>query len=220
MGLDMYLFKYPRYKNATAKDVDVICNYLSWKGTKYEDKYTFEEWCGHEESEIRPDFLKFYTPHYITRYPAWDTEHGYGYKTINEEIGYWRKSNQIHNWFVNNVQNGIDDCGSYEVDEYQLQKLLDICKHIVDIAIMGSASIKTGYKFSNGTTTPIYGDGEKIVNAEEISKLLPTTSGFFFGGTDYDNFYMDDIKQTINILEKVLEETDFEKEAVVYSASW
>jgi len=29
---------------------------------------------------------------------------------IVEEVGYWRKANQIHNWFVENVQNGIDEC--------------------------------------------------------------------------------------------------------------
>ena len=28
---------------------------------------------------------------------------------------YWRKANQIHNWMVNNVQDGNDDCGLYEV---------------------------------------------------------------------------------------------------------
>lgn len=39
---------------------------------------------------------------------------------------YWRKSNQIHNWFVKNVQNGVDDCGDYYVDVEQLQELLKL----------------------------------------------------------------------------------------------
>ena len=26
------------------------------------------------------------------------------------EAAYWRKANQIHNWFVENIQDGEDDC--------------------------------------------------------------------------------------------------------------
>ena len=29
------------------------------------------------------------------------------------EIGYWRKSNQIHKWFVDNIQEGVDNCATY-----------------------------------------------------------------------------------------------------------
>jgi hypothetical protein len=46
-------------------------------------------------------------------------------KVKTEEVGYWRKANQIHNWFVNHVQNGVDDCGSYLVTKKQLQELYD-----------------------------------------------------------------------------------------------
>jgi hypothetical protein len=38
--------------------------------------------------------------------------------------GYWRKANQIHKWFVENVQDGVDDCKRYYVDDSQLQALL------------------------------------------------------------------------------------------------
>ena len=46
--------------------------------------------------------------------------------TIKEEVGYWRKANAIHNWFVDNVQDGNDDCGYYWVGKEDLQKLLDV----------------------------------------------------------------------------------------------
>ena len=29
-------------------------------------------------------------------------------KYVVEEVGYWRKANQIHRWFVENVQKGED----------------------------------------------------------------------------------------------------------------
>lgn len=37
------------------------------------------------------------------------------YAEVKFEIGYWRKANHIHNWFIKNVQNGKDDCSVYEV---------------------------------------------------------------------------------------------------------
>lgn len=54
-------------------------------------------------------------------------------------------------------------------------------------------------------------------NHELASELLPTQSGFFFGGTDYDEGYYHDIEYTINILETILKDNsgDF-----YYRASW
>lgn len=49
-------------------------------------------------------------------------------------------------------------------------------------------------------------------------KLLPTQDGFFFGHTDYDEWYFDDIESTIWQIDKALklpEEWDF-----TYRASW
>jgi hypothetical protein len=50
---------------------------------------------------------------------------------IEEEVGYWRKANQIHSWFVQNVQNGNDDCKQYYVDDNKLQELSDNCKAVL-----------------------------------------------------------------------------------------
>jgi hypothetical protein len=47
-------------------------------------------------------------------------------KTLVAEIGYWRKANAIHRWFVDNVQEGNDDCGDYRVEKEQLRELLGI----------------------------------------------------------------------------------------------
>ena len=43
--------------------------------------------------------------------------------SIEKEMGYWRKANQIHNWFVNNVQRGEDNCGTYYVSREDLKQL-------------------------------------------------------------------------------------------------
>lgn len=51
----------------------------------------------------------------------------------------------------------------------------------------------------------------------QAETLLPTQSGFFFGSTDYDENYYEDVKVTIQVLEKILAEPgDF----YYYQASW
>lgn len=212
MGLDMYLNKYPRYKDATADDFNMIENYLEWKESN--KNCTFEEWCGGDESKVRTDLIDFYKQKKYTRHFDWD------YDTIFTEIAYWRKANEIHNYFVEYVQHGVDDCGTYDVSKKQLEDLLYKCKEVERIAVLEKSKVVNGYTFENGKEIPMYEDGEVIANAEEVAAILPTQGGFFFGSTDYDKYYMEDIKYTIDILEKILEETDFDTEAVCYHSSW
>lgn len=51
--------------------------------------------------------------------------------SIREEVAYWRKANAIHQWFVDNVQNGEDNCGTYFVSADNLRKLVDICNKVL-----------------------------------------------------------------------------------------
>lgn len=45
---------------------------------------------------------------------------------------YWRKANAIHRWFVENVQDGADDCGMYDVSPQHLRLLRDTCQQVLD----------------------------------------------------------------------------------------
>ena len=214
----MYLNKYPRYKDATADDFVMVDNYISWK--ERGQKYTFDEWCGGDESKVRTDLIDFYKQKKYTRHFDWDKDDSFAYDTIFTEIAYWRKANEIHNYFVEYVQHGVDDCRTYDVSKKQLDDLLYKCKEVERIAVLEKSKVVNGYTFENGKEIPMYEDGEVIVNAEEVAAILPTQGGFFFGSTDYDKYYMEDIKYTIDILEKILEETDFDTEAVCYHSSW
>ena len=108
-------------------------------------------------------------------------------KYIIEEAGYWRKANQIHNWFVENIQKGVDNCGDYYVDTDDLEKLLDVCE-----------KVKADHSLAD--------------------TLLPSASGFFFGGTEYDEWYFTDIDNTIEILKEAL--ADESDSSYYYSSSW
>lgn len=51
---------------------------------------------------------------------------------IQAEIMYWRKANQIHNWFVTNVQNGVDECQESYVAPGQLVDLRDLIAETIN----------------------------------------------------------------------------------------
>lgn len=111
---------------------------------------------------------------------------------IIEEVGYWRKFNALHNWFVMNCQNGDDDCGEHYVSEEQLKELLETLNKVKEFK-----------------SDPIN---------EELRNLLPTQSGFFFGGTEYDEYYFDEVERTIEMISELLTEEgsgDF-----YYNSSW
>jgi hypothetical protein len=112
--------------------------------------------------------------------------------TISLTVGYWRKDNHIHNWFVNNVQRGVDDCGKYEVEREELEKLcdllLDLLKHRGD---------------------------EEYANTH-----LPTSAGFFFGSTEYDHDYWQSIDETYKMIFTLLKKTENTTWEFYYQSSW
>ncbi len=214
MGLDMYLNRMPRYKNTTAHEVSAIEEYFDWQkakaeGSEYAD-CTLEKWCGIDESELpNKDIIDYYK------------EHKYGYGRIIEQVGYWRKANQIHNWFVEHVQDGEDDCAyHHECTREVLEELLETCKTVLDSCVMTYGKVHNGDKGTPNGWEPIYEDGKIIIDSSIAEELLPSCSGFFFGGTDYDEYYVNDIVETIKILEEVLATTDFDTQAIYYISSW
>ncbi len=59
-----------------------------------------------------------------------------------------------------------------------------------------------------------------LANKKKAQELLPTQNGFFFGGTDYDEWYMGDIQYTVDRFKKILSDPAFEKSDFYYQSSW
>lgn len=134
-----------------------------------------------------------------------------------EDAGTWRKANAIHNWFVNNVQEGNDDCKSYYVSTDDLQELLDLVNKVLKTITTAKGKVANGYSFKDGKQTPILEDGITITNPKVCEKLLPTQEGFFFGMTGYDQYYIEDLKYTKKILMAALKDKEAE---FYYQSSW
>ena len=52
--------------------------------------------------------------------------------SVVEEVMYWRKFNALHKWFVDNVQEGVDDCKESFVDESDLKMLLETLTYVYE----------------------------------------------------------------------------------------
>jgi len=138
---------------------------------------------------------------------------------IVEEVGRWRKANHIHKWFVDNVQDGNDDCKDYYVSGQQLTSLRDICREVIKASELVDGKVTNGYHLdSHGNRVAIQSEGRVIKDATVANKLLPTQSGFFFGGTEYDEYYLQDVIDTEEMLTKLIEE-DLNGD-YYYSSSW
>lgn len=90
-----------------------------------------------------------------------------GYKE-STEIGYWRKANAIHRWFVENCQDGIDNCATYYVDEEDLRELRELCKMVLRKKNKASEILPTQEGFFFGVTD--YGE-DYIYDLEETIKI-------------------------------------------------
>ena len=139
---------------------------------------------------------------------------------IECEMMCWRKANAIHKWFVDNVQDGKDDCGEYYVSREKLTELFNICNIVLEKSKVENGKVHNGttYTLENGRVEN-YIDGKVIVNAHVAQEFLPTTSGFFFGNTDYDEYYIQDIEYTAKELTKILASPK-DDGTFYYSSSW
>lgn len=193
MGLDMYLRKTSHTSDIDILDIKIHDN--NWKTGSVlirEDSEKVILPCLYHVNNIT---LKDGTSYYVSTieetdsltvtFKGWDeavedspmqliTVDKDSIDTINYTYAYWRKANQIHNWFVQNVQNGTDDCGEYEVSGSKLLELVKLCEEVSEVH-------STNYSDTH----------------------LPTVDGFFFGGTSYDDYYYDTTRDTVDMLRNV-----------------
>jgi hypothetical protein len=107
---------------------------------------------------------------------------------------YWRKANQIHGWFVNELADGVDECQPIRVTRDNLVDLHSICGQLIDTR-----------------------------STELANELLPPTPGFFFGAYEIDEYYWRDIEETHEQLTELLDEITEDNRwnySIEYQASW
>ena len=112
--------------------------------------------------------------------------------SIREEVAYWRKAYAIHNWFIQNCADGVDDCRPVYVAPSKLIELCKICEDILKEP-----------------------EGRKRDSAAE--SMLPTCAGVFSGGTKYNEWYYQQLQNTVDMLKNIDEHAT---DDYYYQASW
>lgn len=140
---------------------------------------------------------------------------------LSVTAAYWRKANAIHNWFVENVQDGRDECQRSYVTREQLRELQAACRKVLDAVELVPGKIHTGTSITKGEVKQHFEDGQVLNEAaiKVAEEVLPTTSGFFFGSTDYNEWYVEELRDTISQIDRVLENAP-DSASLYYTASW
>jgi len=119
-------------------------------------------------------------------------------KTVSIEAMYWRKANAIHKWFVDTLQEGVDECQTTRLEWDSLVQLRALCQ-----SVLADHSI--------------------------APDVLPAGGGFFFGNTEYDEWYFDTLERTVEGIDRIenqlVAETDrsgvpYSQWEFKYQSSW
>lgn len=116
----------------------------------------------------------------------------------DEELAYFRKVNFIQKFFEDKYE--IPDAESVPITKEDLQELADLCERVMD-------------KFEEWDGAKEALDSDDYIEPPKhiqdyAAELLPTCDGFFFGSTDYDNWYFNDVKDTMNTIRELIQEVE------------
>lgn len=116
------------------------------------------------------------------------------------QVIYMRKANAIRKWFADNLDNFIDN-GTTNIPKEKFKAIIDIMFDTIELG--GIFNIYNRYVKNNceckNERYNLFDDCEKFVEnggekyklfCETAQKLFPTSDGFFFGSTDYDDWYI------------------------------
>lgn len=118
-------------------------------------------------------------------------------KTISHivsEVGYWRKFNALHNWFIENCGNGDDNCRDIYVPKSKLEELRTILSEVKEL-------LKEKYYTYNEQNEREC----EYLNSDKIKEIFPPSPGFFFGSQEIDTYYENNVINTLTLLDEILE---------------
>ncbi|WP_349550087.1 hypothetical protein [Leuconostoc pseudomesenteroides] len=82
------------------------------------------------------------------------------------------------------------------------------------------ADAQVRISFNEETIEALIAEIEIVLKKPELApQLMPTSDGFFFGSTDYDTYYFDELKDTLQYLNNDFE-YDPDNEQLIYTEWW
>ncbi len=142
-----------------------------------------------------------------------------------KELSYFRKVNFLVKFFNDKM---VEYCGGtildgldVPIDREWCEELLEKCNKVVD----KYNELKASYTpDTNDDNTNLFESKEaNDLFAKFASETLPTMAGFFYGSTDYDEWYLNDVKDVIEHLKNnIIPEFDKldDDEYIAFNANW
>ena len=117
----------------------------------------------------------------------------------SKDLAYWRKANQIHGYIVDTFAKGVDECHTngmpIAVHRAELLGLVQLCESLLESR-----------------------DEKKAL---EVLPPRGTESGLFFGPAVIDEWYWDDLRDTVRMLTDTINfEDKTEDDYFIYLADW
>lgn len=101
---------------------------------------------------------------------------------VKLEAAYWRKANQIHNWFVRTVQNSKDACEPHPVSRTQLVALRAACEDAINTKDPFILPPKAGFFFGSTEVDEYYWADlhDTVSQIDKVLKAFPEDEGWEF----------------------------------------
>ena len=212
MPLIIHIFRVPRYQNIFTgeyetlpfEDLQIVNKYFNWKKARANGVAcdSLKDWCGVREEDMPHKGIVNYYGDFYNRKPIYDDYTGELEETesIFEDLARLVKMNQLANWMMKHVTNGVFEKDFwYEVSGEQLK---DLCARL---------------KRTRRCLSVV--EDELIVKdkwlAKELMPLMDEVPAFW--GTDaYDRIYAEQIARAYETIREILNSTDFEKESIYF----
>ncbi len=146
-------------------------------------------------------------------------------KQKQKELTYFRKVNFLVRFFNDKM---VEYCGGTILDGLDVPIGKEWCKELLEKC---NKVLDKYNKLSTSYTPDTNGDNANLFESQEANDLfakfaadvLPTMAGFFYGSTDYDEWYLADVNDVIEHLKNdILPEFDKldDDECIVFNADW
>lgn len=136
----------------------------------------------------------------------------------DEEIAYWRKANAVRKYFVDKCGFPADgNCQPYPVKKEQLVTLVKIC---MDIWREYTWRVQEYTDEHPENTVQEMNDAVWADMQDYCEENLPSESGFFFGDTSYNDWYLNKLIYTAREITDVINFVDWDTEDVYYYEWW
>lgn len=112
------------------------------------------------------------------------------YDSLYSDVAYFRKVNFLLPYF------GYEEnCSEITIDKCEVEELVDDCKRVLA--------------------------AKDTDEAESVAdELLPTEDGYFFGSTDYDEWYFKDVQEVMDKFTEILDTFDFDENELIMDCWW